>query len=129
VSQVLVDERDVVLCDALRRAPGECVVGVVGKAHAAGIVRLWERDLTDELPAALVTPGPPLAPLVGGAAALVGVPVLAYRSRAARLAIGGGLLAAGAGAGWLVHALRDRLRFFQQSQAALQREAAGGTAT
>ena len=97
-------------------------MGVVGKAHAAGIASRWERDLSTEVPAALATPCAPLAPLAAAAAAAVGLPLAAYRVRAVRYALGAGALAAGAGGAWFVHALRDRLRFFEASQQRLRRE-------
>ena len=41
--RVLLDERDAVLTEAIRSAPGRRVVAVVGMAHMDGIERLWDR--------------------------------------------------------------------------------------
>ena len=114
--RILIDERDLILCDALKRQPGHAIVGVVGKGHAAGIAKLWEEDLSDRLPAALESPRPLLAPLAAAAAAAVVVPLAAYRSRRARYALGAGAIAVGGVSAWFVHALRDRLDFFETSQ-------------
>lgn len=117
--RVLIDERDLVLCDALRRQPGDVVVGVVGKAHVAGIARLWEREeaeIAAELPAVLEVPRPPLAPLFTGVGVGVGLPLAAWRSQTVRRALGVGALAAAVATGWLVVALRDRLNYFEESQ-------------
>ena len=42
LKEVLLDERDVILCDAIANAPGERVVAVVGMAHMDGIERRWK---------------------------------------------------------------------------------------
>lgn len=83
---------------------------------APGIAALWEADLSERLSSALEEPQPALAPLAAAVAAVVGVPMAARRYRPVRYALGAGALAAGLGGAWLVHALRDRLRFFEQSQ-------------
>ena len=74
------------------------------------------------MPAVLEAPRPPLAPLAVAATAAVGLPLALYRSRVARYTLGGGALAVGGGGAWLVHALRDRLQFFTETQQRLQRE-------
>ena len=125
MQRVLIDERDLVLADCLRRQPGERVVGVVGKAHVAGISRVWEQydtgDLTlpDRLRSALQEPPPPVGYLGGALVACAGAAFGSYRSRRVRYVLGGSAVAAGAGYSWLVCALRDRLEFFRRSQAEL----------
>ena len=114
--RILIAERDVVLCEALKKAPGERVVGVVGKAHVAGIARLWDTDTASGLQACLEEPRPSVLPLVAVATCGLGLPYAAYRSRAVRLGLGGcGLIGAGAAA-YLAVALRDRINFYQRSQ-------------
>lgn len=123
--RVLLDERDVVLCDALKRQAGPAVVGIVGKAHVRGITELWEHDTASRLPAALETPPPSLVPYAGAAVALVGLPLAARRSRAVRYGLGAATLAIGGGAAWFVTALRDRLDFYQRSQLEQQQASRG----
>ena len=114
--RILIDERDVVLAEALKTAPGECVVGVVGKAHIPGIVQQWHEDTAAKLPATLEEPPPSLAPLAGLVAAGVGLPMAAYRSRPVRLALAATGLVSLGGAAWLATAIRDRVDFYQKSQ-------------
>ena len=120
--RVLLDERDIVLADALKRAPGERVVGVVGKAHVAGIAAAWEEDTLTRLAAALEEPAVPIGPYVGlvGSGIAVGWGVL--RSRAVRYGVGASVIAAGGAAAWFVNALRDRLEFYERTQRELQRK-------
>jgi pheromone shutdown protein TraB len=127
--RILLSERDLVLADALKRADGQTVVGVVGKAHVPGIARLLQEEVEQEgfasrVAEALEHPRAPLLPLVGATAACVGLPVAAYRSRVVRRVLGAGALALGGGAAWLVYALRDRINFYERSQREL-REARG----
>lgn len=37
VAQVMIDERDVILAESIRKAPGQRIVAVVGMAHMDGI--------------------------------------------------------------------------------------------
>lgn len=120
--RVLLEERNLVLTDALLRAPGERVVGVVGKAHVPGIVKLWEEEaagreaaiasrvheVLQEPAASLLQRNAGLVQCAVGAGAVVGM----WRSRAFRLAAGGvaGLSACA------VAAIKDRLDFFQRTQ-------------
>ena len=123
--RILIAERDVVLCEALKDAPGERVVGIVGKAHVAGIAQLWETDTRSALPACLEEPRPSLLPLLALTTSGLGLPYAAYRSRAVRLGLGGcGLVGAG-GAACFAVALRDRINFFQRTQQELAALKAG----
>lgn len=45
VKRVLVDERDTFMAHAIRKAPGQKIVAVVGAAHKAGILLNFERDI------------------------------------------------------------------------------------
>ena len=115
--RVLVDERDAVLVERIRATPGQSVVAVVGKGHLPGIRALWNED-TDTL-AAFALEEPPsasLAPRAAAAASVVALPFAAWRYRAVRYGLGGIVLGAAAGGAWLTLALRNRLRFFEQSQ-------------
>ena len=119
--RILIDERDMVLCDKLRSQKGDCIVGVVGKGHLAGIEKVWEDDFRPEqLAEACEVPRPPILPLVSGLTAIVGVPYAAYRSRAVRYTCAAGVLVGGGGALWLAAALRERVRFFTESQKELR---------
>ncbi len=44
VANILVDERDVVLADSIKKANGKRVVAVVGMAHMDGISRAWDKQ-------------------------------------------------------------------------------------
>ncbi|CAE8639795.1 unnamed protein product, partial [Polarella glacialis] len=86
--QVYVDERDVVLAHALKNAPGERVVGVVGLAHLAGIQRNWVRKTSEVLPYLFEEPPRWLLPQVVGAGLVASFPLCMrirgfYRRRAA----------------------------------------------
>ena len=119
--RVLLSERDAVLTDALLKAPGERVVGVVGKAHVAGIKEAWEQEESGRaarVAAALEEPRVSHLPALGGTA--VGAAAF-VKSRTVRRVVGTGALALGCGGAWLVWALRDRLAFYECSQ----REAGG----
>ena len=61
--RILLSERDIVLCDALKRAPGERVC-VVGRAHVKGISKIWEPDTSSELPSCLEVPRPSWKPFI-----------------------------------------------------------------
>lgn len=41
IKRYLVDERDIYLCEKIKRAPGQCIVAVVGAAHIPGILKNW----------------------------------------------------------------------------------------
>ena len=43
LAAILLDERDVILCEAIRKAPGPRIVAVVGMAHMDGIERNWNK--------------------------------------------------------------------------------------
>ena len=92
------------------------VVGVVGKAHVAGIKEQWERDTAAQLAAALEEPRPSLAPLLSFVAAGIGLPAAAYRWRPVRIGVGVTTLAGLGGATWLASAISDRVAFFQRTQ-------------
>ena len=49
VKNILIDERDLYLCEKIRSAPGEKIVAVVGAGHVPGIKKHWEQrvDLND----------------------------------------------------------------------------------
>ena len=114
--RILLSERDIVLCDALKRAPGERVVGVVGRAHVKGISKIWETDTSSELQSCLEVPRPSWKPLYCAAVGVVAIPYALYRSRAARIGLGGCVVAGVASTGYLTVALRDRIDFYQRSQ-------------
>ena len=127
--QVLLDERDVVLAESLKKAPGDVVVGVVGKAHMAGIAAVWHEDTSARLAHALEEPRPPIGTHLAMAAAAVALPIGAYRYRVVRYAMGAGTLAVAGGGAWFVNALRDRLAFYERSQREQRsRQAAAGCA-
>ena len=42
--EVVLDERDAVLCRSLKNAKGKRVVGVVSLQHLEGIERLWDKQ-------------------------------------------------------------------------------------
>ena len=112
-----------VLAQALKTAPGQRVVAIVGKGHVAGIQELWHSDTAALLPAALEEPSAPLGPRAACAAAAILIPYGAWRSRGVRVALGAAALGTGAGAAWFLGALRDRVRFFEHSQGRLQQRA------
>jgi hypothetical protein len=119
--RVLLDERDAVLTHALRSCPGACVVGVVGKAHVAGIRRRWgeaQATLDESVAEALQEPEVPLGRRLAPAAAAAMLPLAAlggYRSRVIRYSVGTVVLGFGAGAAWLALAVRRRLRHFEET--------------
>lgn len=41
VAETILAERDLFLADSIRQCPGDTIVAVVGKGHAAGIVKQW----------------------------------------------------------------------------------------
>ena len=49
LKQYLVDERDIFLCEKIKRAPGTVIVAVVGAAHVPGILAHWHQsnDITE----------------------------------------------------------------------------------
>jgi hypothetical protein len=115
--RVLLDERNAVLAARLRSEPGDCVVGVVGKGHLPGIAAVWDdANLDSHRDSALQLPAPPVGSYVLGAAVATAIPAGLVRSPRFRKAFGIGTLALGAGATWLVAALKDRLAFFERSQ-------------
>ena len=114
--RILITERDTVLAHAMKTAAGSSVVGVVGKAHVAGITEQWERDTAALLPAALEEPRPSLTPLLALVAGGIGLPAAAYRWRPVRIGLGVTTLAGLGGATWLAAAISDRLAFFQRTQ-------------
>jgi pheromone shutdown protein TraB len=114
-------ERDVLLAHAIKTAPGERVVAVVGKGHLKGIARAWdEADDVAHVVSPLLAP-PPNAALhayggpVGSAAALAGTAALLWRRRArGALALLTGTTLVTTGAGLLLvqraTEVRERLR-------------------
>lgn len=116
--RVLIEERDVVLADVLKRQPGERVVGIVGKGHLAGIAKAWEEETASRVPEMLAQPPANLflQPVVIGTAAAVGAAYGMVRSRVVRVACGG--VAVGAVAFTAMAA--DRLSFYKRTQRELQ---------
>ena len=121
---VLIDERDAVLAHAIKGAEGRTVVAVVGKAHVPGIVSLWDKDTAALVPPALEEPPPPILTRLCAGAAAAAAPFVLWRSRTARLALGGSAAGLVAGGAWLALALSDRMRFFEAHQSATQALAA-----
>jgi len=61
VKKVLIDERDIYLCEKIKIAEGEQIVAVVGAGHVAGIKEIFKNDHSDELDE--ITTIPPVSPL------------------------------------------------------------------
>jgi len=114
--KVLLDERDAVLTEKIRTTPGARVVAVVGKAHVRGICDLWDKDTSALCASALEEPRSPVAPRVAAAAMVLSLPLAAYKYRAVRVGLGVSVGAVLVGGAWFTLALRDRLRFFEESQ-------------
>ena len=49
VKKVLIDERDIYLCEKIKSTEGEQLVAVVGAGHVAGIIEAFKDDHSDEL--------------------------------------------------------------------------------
>ncbi|MDX2455462.1 TraB domain-containing protein, partial [Desulfosarcina sp.] len=45
VKDILIDERDLYLCEKIRTAPGRKIVAVVGAGHVPGIKKYWESEI------------------------------------------------------------------------------------
>lgn len=61
VKKVLIDERDIYLCEKIKIAEGKQIVAVVGAGHVAGIKEIFKNDHSDELDE--ITTIPPVSPL------------------------------------------------------------------
>lgn len=49
VKRVLIDERDIFLCEKIKSSPGKNVVAVVGAGHVAGMLKAFHKDNKDTL--------------------------------------------------------------------------------
>ncbi|RUM41759.1 MAG: TraB family protein [Desulfocapsa sp.] len=61
VKKVLIDERDIYLCEKIKIAEGKQIVAVVGAGHVAGIKEIFKNDHSDELDE--ITTIPPVSSL------------------------------------------------------------------
>ena len=61
VKKVLIDERDIYLCEKIKIAEGKQIVAVVGAGHVAGIKEIFKNNHSDELDE--ITTIPPVSPL------------------------------------------------------------------
>ncbi|CAE7944125.1 HGT1, partial [Symbiodinium sp. KB8] len=72
--KVYIEERDVVLAEALKRLSGEVAVGIVGLAHLPGIRRNWTRNTSEDLEKAFAVPPRWLLPQAVSCGLLAGLP-------------------------------------------------------
>ena len=61
MKKVLIDERDIYLCEKIKIAEGKQIVAVVGAGHVAGIKEIFKNDHSDELDE--ITTIPPVSSL------------------------------------------------------------------
>lgn len=61
VKRVLIDERDIYLCEKIKAAQGKRLVAVVGAGHVAGIKKVFSKDHSDKLEE--ITTIPPVSTL------------------------------------------------------------------